>query len=176
MRSKAGEHNELISPPAESVPGLNNREIVPISSPHRIRVEHQTTLASPLGSELVGVIGLTPSSGCELWLLLLLHVWPEPGRAWTGTTSQCDKLKLPNVWSAPNQWLFVPLTCTALLHSDSLASPPSWHQSTLPTTGSSTSVLILSLFFCNHDPCIWLINVGVNIQLIREALILSYIF
>ena len=54
MRSKPGENNGLISPPAESVPGLDNREIAPISSPHGIGVEHQTTLASPFGSEFLG--------------------------------------------------------------------------------------------------------------------------
>ena len=64
--SKAGENNGLIRPPSESVPGLDNREIAPISSPHRIGVEHQTTLASPFGSELVGVIWLTPCSGYDV--------------------------------------------------------------------------------------------------------------
>ena len=59
---KAGENNGLIRPPAETVPGLNNREIAPISSPSGVGVETQTPLASPLGSELVGVIGLTPCS------------------------------------------------------------------------------------------------------------------
>ena len=59
VRSKAGENNGLTRPPAESVPGLNNREIAPISSPHGVGVENQTTLASPFGKELVGVIWLT---------------------------------------------------------------------------------------------------------------------
>ena len=63
MRSKAGKNNGLIRPPAEGVPGLDNREIDPISSPHGIGVEDQTTLASPFGSELIGVIWLTPCSG-----------------------------------------------------------------------------------------------------------------
>ena len=63
VSSKAGENNGLIRPPAESVPGLDNREIAPISSPHGIGVEHQTTLTSPFGSELVGVIWLTRCSG-----------------------------------------------------------------------------------------------------------------
>ena len=57
MPSKAGENN------GPSVPGLDNREIAPISSPHGIGVEHQTTLASPFESQLVGVIWLTPWSG-----------------------------------------------------------------------------------------------------------------
>ena len=35
VRSKAGENNGLIRPPAESVAGLDNREIAPISSPHQ---------------------------------------------------------------------------------------------------------------------------------------------
>ena len=52
-------------PPAESVPGLDNREIAPISSPHGIGVEHLTTLTSPFGSVLVGVIWLTKCSGYE---------------------------------------------------------------------------------------------------------------
>ena len=65
VQSKAGENNGLMRPLAESVPGLNNREIAPISSPHEVGVENQTTLASPLESELVGVIWLTPCSfGC----------------------------------------------------------------------------------------------------------------
>ena len=42
MRSKAGENNGLIRPPAEGVPGLNNKEIAPISSPCGIRVEAET--------------------------------------------------------------------------------------------------------------------------------------
>ena len=73
MRSKAGENNGLIRPPAESVPSLKNREIAPFRSPHGVGVEHQTTLASPLGSKLVGVIWLTPCSsyvfsrGARLW-------------------------------------------------------------------------------------------------------------
>ena len=71
VRSKAGENNGLIRPPAESVPGLDNREIAPISSPHGIGVEHQTTLASPFGSELVEVIWLTPCS-----------VYGYPGQGW----------------------------------------------------------------------------------------------
>ena len=58
MPSKAGENNGLIRPPAESVPSLDNREIASISSPHGIGVEHQTTLTSPFGSRLVGVIDL----------------------------------------------------------------------------------------------------------------------
>ena len=63
VRSKAGENNKLIRPPAESVSGLNNREIAPISSAPEIGVQNQTTLASPLGSEQVGVIWLTQCSG-----------------------------------------------------------------------------------------------------------------
>ena len=66
MRSKASENNRLIRPPAERVPGLDNREIAPISSPHEIGVEHQSTLTSPFGSELVGVIWLTLCSGYVL--------------------------------------------------------------------------------------------------------------
>ena len=62
MRSKAAENNGLKRPPAESVPGLNNREIASISSPRGVGVENQSTLASLLGSELVGVIWLTPCS------------------------------------------------------------------------------------------------------------------
>ena len=62
VRSKAGDNNELINPPAESVPRLNNREIAPISSPPEIGVQNQTTLASP-PSELVGVIWLMRCSG-----------------------------------------------------------------------------------------------------------------
>ena len=68
VRSKAGENNGLIRPPAESVPGLDNREIAPISSPHGIGVEYQTTLTSPFGSELVGVIWLMPCSGYAVQL------------------------------------------------------------------------------------------------------------
>ena len=60
--SKAGENNGLIRPPAESVPGLNNIENSPISLPSGVGVETQTPLASPLGSELVRVIRLTPCS------------------------------------------------------------------------------------------------------------------
>ena len=52
-----------LRPLGESVPGLENRDIAPISLPHGIGVEHQITLASPFGSELVGVIWLTPCSG-----------------------------------------------------------------------------------------------------------------
>ena len=61
-RSKADENNGLIRHPAESVPGLCNREIAPISSPCGVGVENQTPLACPLGGELVEVIGLTPCS------------------------------------------------------------------------------------------------------------------
>ena len=73
VRSKAGENSALIRPPpAESVAGLNNREIAPISSPPEIGVQNQTTLASPLGSKLVGVIWLTQSTG------YVSHYW-SPG-------------------------------------------------------------------------------------------------
>ena len=61
-RSKAGEKNGLIRPPAEGVPGLNNREIASISSPGGVGVEAQPPLASPLGSKLLWVTGLTPCS------------------------------------------------------------------------------------------------------------------
>ena len=73
VQSKAGENNGLIRPPAESVPSLNNTEIAPISSPNGVGVKNQTTLASPLGSELVGVIWLTPCSAygvISYWQLL----------------------------------------------------------------------------------------------------------
>ena len=66
MRSKAVDNNGLIRPPAESVPGLDSTEIAAINSPHGIGVEHQTSLASPFGRELVGVIWLTPCSGYGL--------------------------------------------------------------------------------------------------------------
>ena len=66
--SKAGENNGLIRPPAESVPGLNNREIAPISSSYGVGVENQTTLALPLGSDLVGLIWLKPCSGYDCTL------------------------------------------------------------------------------------------------------------
>ena len=58
--------------PAESVPGLNNGEIAPISSPHGIGIQYQTTLASPLGSELLGVIWLTLCSGYDSFLYCIL--------------------------------------------------------------------------------------------------------
>ena len=60
--SKVDENNGLIRPPAESVPGLNNRGDWPISSPGEIGVDAQPPLASPFVSELVGVIGLTACS------------------------------------------------------------------------------------------------------------------
>ena len=60
--SKAGENNGLIRPPLRASPAWTT-EIAPISSPHGVEVQNQTTLASPLGTELVWVIWLTPSSG-----------------------------------------------------------------------------------------------------------------
>ena len=60
-RSKAGENNGMIRPPAESVPGLNNRDCSNKLTTE-VWVGTQTLLASPLGNELVGVIGLTPCS------------------------------------------------------------------------------------------------------------------
>ena len=62
MRSKAGQDNGLIRPPAESVPGLNNTAIAQISSPGGIGSK-LIPRTSPFGSELVGVIGLTRCSG-----------------------------------------------------------------------------------------------------------------
>ena len=65
-RSKAGENFRLIRPPAESVPGLKNGYIVLVNSPCGVEVENETALAFPLGSELVGVIGLTPCSAYDI--------------------------------------------------------------------------------------------------------------
>ena len=76
----------LIIPPAESVPGLNNREIAPISSPYGVGVENQTILASPLGSELVGVIWLMPCSAyVEIFVRRVCRTVPHP--TWLRTHS-----------------------------------------------------------------------------------------
>ena len=56
---KAGENNGLIRPPADCVPDLYNREIAPISSTGGVGVKAEPPLDSPLGNELLWVIGLT---------------------------------------------------------------------------------------------------------------------
>ena len=105
--SKAGENNGLIRPAAESVPGLDNREIAPISSPHGIGVEHQHTLASPFGSELTPCSGYDAAYCCRVYAIryaskcilcfghsIILnplsasHVGPEIRRRWFETPSR----------------------------------------------------------------------------------------
>ena len=68
--SKAGENSGLIRPHAESVPGLNNREIALIRSP--VGLGSKLKLLS-LGSELVGAIILVSSGD---------HAFSTSGDGW----------------------------------------------------------------------------------------------
>ena len=81
MRSKAGENNGLIRPPAESVPDLNNREIAPISLLWDWGWNSNSS-GFPAWSELVGLIPCSAYVTENAPSDDVIQLWGRTG--WTG--------------------------------------------------------------------------------------------